>query len=264
MTDLLCITVSRDRPLFMPWLEANFNALQWPWGRKHLMVFVDGDVAPYQEQVKTSCEYISFHGGFTVSSLGEHRQHALEVACSKAQYDEGLYRTWITWMDDDDWRYPEATKLAFQSAQNLIYNNHIQAVIPRCNRNLLIEVSTGRWVETPKQIHWYETLVRGDLAIELEAFMPVNISEDYYWHQNVVTLAKSKGTRASHTVSWNQGAYCSANLFHGDNTACKQFEQIWNTAPRRSENLAQLKEFPLSDLIALRMRLNARSRAISS
>jgi hypothetical protein len=225
------------------------------------MVFVDGDSEPYISALPAVARRlnqpaprdVSIHAGFNVSSLGEHRQHALEVACSKAQYDAGLKSTWITWMDDDDWRHPEAVKQAFQRSKETAYDDEVKLVIPKCGCSVLINTANGRWAEIPKQIHWYETLIRADLAMELEPFMPGNISEDYYWHQNAVSLAKSYGPTATYELTFT-GGYSGANLYHGANTACKDFDNIWKAAPTWGWGTSVVeisKQFPAQAFLTL-------------
>ena len=272
MTDLLCLTVTKDRPHFMPWLATVFRRIEWPWGEKHLAVFVDGAAGPYKEMLPAVARRldqpapvdISIHATAIYNSLGDHRQHALEVACSIARYKAGLHSTWITWMDDDDWRHPAMAKSVFQATRGLLHSDQLRLIVPRCGRNVLIDVATGRWAETPKQVHWYETMIRADLALELEPFMPVNISEDYYWHQNAVSLAEALGPDAIHTVEW-RGTYSSANLFHTTNIACKDFEQAWSTSPHRGKNVtAMVDRFPEEAFMELCMRIsNARNQARS-
>ena len=255
MTDLLCLTVTRSRPHFMPWLLANFDAIEWPWGRKELIIAVDDKDDEYLRYRRPD---VRLYRGFKVSSLGEHRQRALEVACSVARYGAGLHSTWITWMDDDDWRHPLALKNTFQSAKILPHDDELRVIIPRCEHNALIDVDTGRWAENGKQIHWYETLIRADFALELEPFMPVDISEDYYWHQNVVSLAQSKGPTATHTLAYPVGKldYSSANLFHSRNTACNDFEQVWQLAQEESgygDTASWLEDDIFDELMSLRV-----------
>ena len=271
MTDLLCLTVTKDRPHFMPWLIKVFHELHWPWGEKKLMVFVDGPAHPYAKAMPSgwldkTLGVVSIHAGFVPASLGDHRQHALEVACSTARYDAGLNSTWITWMDDDDWRHPHSVRYAMQAAKHLAYSDKIQLVIPRCKRNALIQLNSGHWAETSKAIHWYETLIRADLALELEPFMPVSISEDYYWHQNAVSLAQSKGPEATHVEDWPYTAYSSANLIHTNNTAGNAFENAFEVSVRtgwlfRNGNKEDVfgSSFPLDSLLALNGGINART-----
>lgn len=272
ITNLYCLTVTKDRPEFMPWLLWNFNNLHWPFGQKHLHVFVNDEgnydtYNSYLSEAKLSGRFkgnVTFHHGFRVSSLGEHRQHALEVGCSFVR-DHGE-EAYFTWMDDDDWRHPMSAHLLMEACQREMEDAYDILPTPLMITSSsygvpIIDIEGTLYVMNRKKIQWYESLIHIDLAEELPPFLPVNISEDFYWHLAAEALANSHGRKREYPKP-TRIDFTSGNLVHPLNVAGKRLADHPEARPLEdgggflgSEGLKLLEE--------LRIRLNERTQATS-
>lgn len=86
------LTVTENRPEFMPWLLWNFERQNWP--DKELII-VDSGAGPVEVFAHKHPIAVIHAPG---ANVPEKRNIALQAATGDA----------ITWLDDDDWRHPDS------------------------------------------------------------------------------------------------------------------------------------------------------------
>ena len=85
------LTVTQDRPEFLPWLYWNFSRLDWP--EKELVIIDSSATAVAPSKRKPATFYHHAPG----ANVPAKRNMAMAAATGD----------FITWLDDDDWRHPD-------------------------------------------------------------------------------------------------------------------------------------------------------------
>lgn len=93
------LTVTENRPEFLPWLLWNYERLDW---KDKELVLVDSSEKPLPASKRKGINYHHVAG----ANVPEKRNVAMQAAGGD----------FITWLDDDDWRHPDSLKVLAEMA----------------------------------------------------------------------------------------------------------------------------------------------------
>lgn len=89
------LTVTQDRPEFLPWLYWNFSRLDWP---EKELVIIDSSATAVPASKRKPAAFYHHAPGANVPS-----KRNMALAAARGDF--------ITWLDDDDWRHPDWARI---------------------------------------------------------------------------------------------------------------------------------------------------------
>lgn len=215
--DVLCIT--EGRPHFAPIVAYNFRRTVWDLGPKELVVVTSlkdvdtakrilallRDYADVIRMIDGDNERLAVRDGLSwheaqifltidmtlppvraagKTTLGGKRQRAIDLASGEL----------VTWLDDDDW-YAPGRCVELYAAANAWQGRQKAAigwfVALRRAQAPLYNMSNHRWrVQSGMACNWTDCLYSRRFVQRREnTFLPLNVSEDFYWVQGLISRA---------------------------------------------------------------------------
>ena len=152
------LTVTGNRPEFMPWLLWNFKGQTW--GNKELII------------VDSSEKLFKKRGVKVIHAPGENVPTMRNIAMENATGD------FITWLDDDDWRHPESVEILM----------NLDAVIAGGRSAWFIDLETERakrFVQRSKFL-FANMLIKTELARKYQFDETIERGSDIDWLDRLV------------------------------------------------------------------------------
>lgn len=242
--DVLCVT--ERRPHFAAILAHNFVRTVWDHGPKELVVvtsledidttkrliallrdkvdvirIIDGDherlVIREGTEWHRAQTFLTIDmtlppiGPTSTTTLGQKRQRAVDLASGEL----------VTWLDDDDWYAPGRCLELYAAANDQCFSKSPKGwyVALRRSQAPLYNTVNHRWrVQDGMACNWTDCLYSRRFVQRRELrFLPLNVSEDFYWVQSLLTRA---GEHAIKVTGLDAAAVC---IKHAGNVHATRF-----------------------------------------